>query len=126
MFSDPAHVIHGLCTAGSATPSSCAARLKAWNQALCAARQALEDIPTSFLVCSTDRLFGPTGHAVFAELLRQLGLTTKVVGRSERLLARISELRDARAAETLPREIRRLVDETADFRSYAGLLAASG
>ena len=126
LFSDPAHVVHGLCTTGRATETSCAVRLEAWNQALSTARQALEDLPTTFLVYSADRLFGPAGHAVFAELLRQLGLATKVVGRNVRLLARISQLRAARAAETLPHEIRRLVDETADFRSYAGLLAASG
>ena len=126
VFSNPAHVVHGLCITGSATESSCAARLEAWNRALSSARQALEDLPTTFLVCSADRLFGLAGHAAFAELLRQLGLSTKVVGRSERLLARISQLRASRAAEPLPHEIRRMVDETADFRAYADLLAASG
>ena len=125
VYSDPTHVIHGLATAGTATQSSCKARLDAWNRAVSEARQALGSLRTPFLVCSTDRLFGPAGRAVFAEVLRQLGLTTKVVGRSERLLERVSQLRAARAAETLPQEMRQLVGETADFRSYAGLLAAS-
>ena len=79
----------------------------------------------SFVLVSYDRLFGPKGQTAMNELLRTLGLTPRATPRAERMLTRTTQLATAKRGIPLPPELVTLVENGADFRTYASLLAAS-
>ena len=125
VFSDPLRVIYGAGVAGEGAESSCVARIADWNNALALAHRAYESQPASFVLVSYDRLFGPKGQTAVNELLRTLGLTPRATPRAERMLTRTTQLATARRGIPLPPELVTLVENGADFRTYASLLAAS-
>ena len=125
VFSDPLRVIYGAAVAGEGAESSCAARIADWNNALALAHRAYESQPASFVLVSYDRLFGPKGQTAVNELLRTLGLTPRATPRAERMLTRTTQLATAKRGIPLPPELVTLVENGADFRTYASLLAAS-
>ena len=125
VFSHPLRVIYGTGVAGECTESSCAARIADWNNALALAHRAYESNSSGLLLVSYDRLFSPKGPTVLNELLRNLGLTPRASRLAEHMLTRTTQLAAAKRAAPLPSELVTLVEDSADFRTYASLLAAS-
>ena len=125
LLSHPDRVLHGLLRTGKSSESDCRARLEAWNQATTLVRDAYETLGEQLLCCSVDRLFNANGETTFFELLRRLGLATKITPRARHQLARTSELHVARQSKPLPAELLRQVSAQADFEAYSALLAKS-
>lgn len=125
LFSHPDRVLHGLLGKDNCTEAQREASIAAWNRAMECARDAHGHLGDRLLYCSVDRLFGRNGETVFAELLRRLGLATKVTPRASHLLDRTAELRASRLAQPLPPGVVRPAYRQADFVTYAALLAKS-
>ena len=125
LLSHPDGLLHGLVRSGRTSESNCRARVATWNEAIALVREAYETLGERLLCCSVDRLFDANGETTFFELLRRLGLATKITPRARHLLARTSELHVARQSRTLPAELVRQVHAQADFAAYADLLAKS-
>ena len=125
VFSHPLRVIYGAGVAEQDTVSSFAARITDWNNSLALAYRAYESHSSSLILVSYDRLFSPKGQTALRELLRNLGLTPRATRRAEHLLTRTTQLAVAKRAAPLRPELVTLVEDSADFRTYASLLAAS-
>ena len=125
LLSHPDRVLHGLLRHGKTRESEFRARVAAWNQAVALVRDAAEYLGEQLLCCSVDRLFDTNGETTFSELLRRLGLATKITPRARHLLSRTTELHVARRSKPLPAELVRQVHAHSDFATYAALLAKS-
>ncbi|MCY3813755.1 MAG: ABC transporter ATP-binding protein [Gammaproteobacteria bacterium] len=125
LFGHPESVLFDLLRQDKCTESDRDKRLVAWNSAMQAARNARDRLGDRLLCCSVERLLGPNGETTFRELLRRLGLATKVTPKSSHLLARTAELRATRQSQPLPPELVRYAHQHADFVTYAELLADS-
>ena len=125
LFSHPDQVLRRLIDQGDCDQSQIDDRIAAWNRALGSAYDARNRLGGQLLYCAVDRLFGSNGEPTLSELLRRLGLSTKITPRASHLLARTTENQAARQTRPLPAELVSRLRAIADFATYAALLMES-
>ena len=125
VLADPANVARTAQQAGTVTMAACEAQLVAWNQALALAIKGRHHLGPRLIFCSYDRLFGVNGQAAFTALLRRLGVAPTIAPGAARFREHTARLASARLAIPIPEELGQHIDNHADFRAYAALLAAS-
>ena len=91
-----------------------------WNRSLGYALKARQILGQDFICVSYERTFVSRRHAVLRELARQLELKSPWTKQSRRYLEKSNER--ATTARTIPTEIRKYVEQHADYEKYAKLM----